>query len=604
MTSLRDYEKVKVIGKGSFGEAVLVRHNGALVVMKRIQLSQLSKKEQTEAENEIRILRRLHHPNIVQYLNSFKDSSKLCIVMEYADGGDLSAKLKARRNVLLPEAEIMHIFLQLCLAMKHLHDQHILHRDLKTQNIFLTSHPTHPVVKLGDFGISTSLQNTMALARTMCGTPYYFSPELCQNRPYNNKSDVWSVGCVLYELCTLQHAFNGGSMQALLQKIVKGAYRQIPKSVPSYIRNLVADLLQRDPKFRPSINRVLCMESIRKRAQLLVESGPAASKPRVEKKVEKKVEKDSRENSVQVNDKLARLLAEKQKEGKERGPRVVRANSSPEMRAAPKTPVRNINHPVSSPAPASTPDRPASGGDRTEHLRRQAAQQKEQMERRMQDAIRRENDRQQGERKRREQQKQAQEARTAHLEQRRNERVLRQQGFERDMQERREEIQREEKHQQAKARRHSAPSERCGWLQVEGHVDELRRQMDDTPSKFAQMKGLPADPAAAAYLEAKLAAQMNRNKPCNPFQGDESRIMAQEGYAQRLMQEVAPQPAQHAQKVERVEVKQYRPPPGIGAGLHAQAKRVDLDQALVWEKNGAVLEYTISTQCYFNEGVP
>ncbi|ESL07536.1 serine/threonine protein kinase [Trypanosoma rangeli SC58] len=257
---LSKYRKVKSIGKGSFGEAVLVRSktDGKRYVVKAIESASMTAKEKRDVQNEIRILSAVNHPNIVRYHEHFEDGTLIFIIMEYAEGGDLNSRIKeAKKNDPLKPFEpklAMFWFLQICMALKYLHDNHILHRDLKTANVFLTS---RNVVKLGDFGISTVLQNTMACAKTVCGTPYYFSPELCQNRPYNNKSDVWALGVVFYELLTLQRPFNAKSLKELLKKILVGQYDPIPSTVPGEMRGLCAALLQVNPVQRPSINRIL-----------------------------------------------------------------------------------------------------------------------------------------------------------------------------------------------------------------------------------------------------------------------------------------------------------------------------------------------------------
>lgn len=124
--------------------------------------------------------------------------------------GDLYNILKKRRGQLLPEETIIDWFVQICLSLKHVHDRKILHRDLKTQNIFVSS---GGLLKLGDFGVAKVLGGTNILASTAVGTPYYLSPEICQNRRYNHKSDIWSLGCVLYEITTLRHAFDANSLQ-------------------------------------------------------------------------------------------------------------------------------------------------------------------------------------------------------------------------------------------------------------------------------------------------------------------------------------------------------------------------------------------------------
>jgi len=254
------YRKIKSVGKGSFGEAVLVRSkaDGKRYIAKAIESAAMSPKEKRDVQNEIKILAAVNHPNIVRYHEHFEDGTLIFIVMEYADGGDLSSRIKdaKKQDPIKPFDPKLCMFwlLQICMALKYLHDNHILHRDLKTANIFLT---TKNVVKLGDFGISTVLQNTMACAKTVCGTPYYFSPELCQSKPYNNKSDVWALGVVFYEILTLARPFNAKTLKDLVRKIVVGQYEAVPATVPAEMRALCASLLQVNPSMRPSINRIL-----------------------------------------------------------------------------------------------------------------------------------------------------------------------------------------------------------------------------------------------------------------------------------------------------------------------------------------------------------
>lgn len=118
--------------------------------------------------------------------------------MEYADGGDLRGLIKRRRGNLLPEGVLLDIFVQICLAVKHLHDRKIVHRDLKSENIFLMA--SNGIVKVGDLGIAKVLQGTTQFARTKIGTPLTMSPEILMDQPYNQATDLWSLGCILYEL--------------------------------------------------------------------------------------------------------------------------------------------------------------------------------------------------------------------------------------------------------------------------------------------------------------------------------------------------------------------------------------------------------------------
>lgn len=283
---LTKYRKVKSIGKGSFGEAVLVRSklDGKRYVVKAIDSSSMTAKEKRDVQTEIRILAAVNHPNIIRYHEHFEDGSLIFIIMEFADGGDLNSRIKeAKKQEPVRPFDpklAMFWFLQICMALKYLHDNHILHRDLKTANIFLTS---KNVVKLGDFGISTVLQNTLAYARTVCGTPYYFSPELCRSLPYNNKSDVWSLGVIFYEMLTLQRPFNARSLRELLKKILSGQFDPIPTSVPEKMRQLCKELLQINPAQRPSVNKILENTFVQESLQgLSVDLEQQAEKERME----------------------------------------------------------------------------------------------------------------------------------------------------------------------------------------------------------------------------------------------------------------------------------------------------------------------------------
>jgi NIMA (never in mitosis gene a)-related kinase len=209
----------------------------------------MHQKERDEARKEVLVLAQMVHPNIVSYRGSFEEHGNLYIVMDYCEGGlrvrhrtltttgDLFTKISNRKGVYFSEDEILDLFVQICLALKHVHDRKILHRDLKTQNIFLTK---KDLVKLGDFGIARVLHSTHELARTAIGTPYYLSPEICGGKAYNNKSDIWSLGCILYEMTTLKHAFEAGDMRRLMLKICGGSYSPPPRHYSPDLRGLIA----------------------------------------------------------------------------------------------------------------------------------------------------------------------------------------------------------------------------------------------------------------------------------------------------------------------------------------------------------------------------
>ena len=265
--NLKKYKRLKYLGKGSYGAAILVELRAnpkQRFVIKEIVIGHLKDVEQNAAKKEAEVLHQMQHSNITMYVESFVESSKLFIVMEYADGGDLSTVLAKRKKAetLWPENELMRIFVQICLALKHVHEQNILHRDLKAANIFLSS---KGIIKLGDFGIAKVLDSTEEQARTQIGTPYYLSPEICESLPYGRQSDVWSLGIVLFELLTFELPFQAQSLPALVHRIctVEPMYEKVDKSYSRSITELVKSLLHKDPLQRPTLQQVVSTDFLK-----------------------------------------------------------------------------------------------------------------------------------------------------------------------------------------------------------------------------------------------------------------------------------------------------------------------------------------------------
>ena len=253
----------------------------------------MPREEREAALQEAKLLASMRHPNIVACVESFVDkkSKKLCIVQEYCAGGDVHERLREtkqrhRRGVVtkgyypavvgdtqitlpsgLPESIAVDWFTEILLGMKHVHDRKVLHRDLKTQNVFLTADGR---CRLGDFGVSKVLNGTHNLASTAVGTPYYLSPEICLNKKYDHKSDVWSLGCVLYELCAGAHPFDAASLKLLVAKITKGAFAPVPGVSPE-VSLAIKAMLQREPKKRPSVNELLQRQPFSLRAEALLD---------------------------------------------------------------------------------------------------------------------------------------------------------------------------------------------------------------------------------------------------------------------------------------------------------------------------------------------
>ncbi|XP_045695075.1 serine/threonine-protein kinase Nek3 [Phyllostomus hastatus] len=249
------YTVLRVIGEGSFGRALLVQRESSprTFAMKEIRLPKSSSETQNSRKEAV-LLAKMKHPNVVAFKESFEAEGHLYIVMEYCDGGDLLQKIKHQKGRLFPEDTILNWFTQMCLGVNHIHKKRVLHRDIKSKNIFLTQNGK---VKLGDFGSARLLSSPMAFACSYVGTPYYVPPEVWENMPYNNKSDIWSLGCTLYELCTLKHPFQAKSWKSLILKVCQGSVSPLPSHYSYELQHLIKQMFKRSPAHRPSATTLL-----------------------------------------------------------------------------------------------------------------------------------------------------------------------------------------------------------------------------------------------------------------------------------------------------------------------------------------------------------
>eukprot|EP00471_Norrisiella_sphaerica_P005427 CAMPEP_0184481902 /NCGR_PEP_ID=MMETSP0113_2-20130426/3476_1 /TAXON_ID=91329 /ORGANISM="Norrisiella sphaerica, Strain BC52" /LENGTH=645 /DNA_ID=CAMNT_0026861339 /DNA_START=446 /DNA_END=2383 /DNA_ORIENTATION=+ len=259
---LEVYKKIKKIGRGQFGVVSLVKsiEDGKYYVNKSLALDQLSSQEKEGARREVLMLESMKHPLIVSYKESIMIKDTLNIIMEHCEGGDLASCIQGRESH-FDEQVILQWFTQIALAIQFCHKNHIIHRDIKSQNIFLTK---DGIVKLGDFGIARVLNGTHELATSVVGTPFSMSPEVCENKPYSKPSDIWAMGCVLYEMCTLKHAFNANNLLGLVWKIVQKKHPPIPKQYSIELANLIDSMLEKDPRKRPSVKEILDKPFIKK----------------------------------------------------------------------------------------------------------------------------------------------------------------------------------------------------------------------------------------------------------------------------------------------------------------------------------------------------
>ena len=270
ITKIRDYIIIKRIGFGSSGLVYQVYNNNdpykTILILKQIPFRNISNNfEETtrklkEAKNESLILSKLSYKYVVKYYDSFIEDDCINIIMEFCEEGDFGTFIinLIQKNNYLSEQQIWHFFIQISLGLAYIHSKNILHRDLKPMNIFLKK---NNLIKIGDLGVAKMLQtNTKAI--TYIGTPYYLSPEVCEGKPYNSKSDVWALGCILYELCTLKKPFNAFNQAALCMKIIEGKFTPLSKvqSAPKYSKNLeklINSMLKRDYMERPLMKEII-----------------------------------------------------------------------------------------------------------------------------------------------------------------------------------------------------------------------------------------------------------------------------------------------------------------------------------------------------------
>jgi NIMA (never in mitosis gene a)-related kinase len=265
---MNDFQIISKLGEGAYSTVFKVKRNvdNKIYALKKVKLLNLSEKEKENSLNEVRILASVKSNFVVSYKEAFFDEkdNTLCIIMEFADKGDLYQKIVQHKKsaILFEESDIWRIFIQLVKGLKSLHDLKILHRDMKSANVFLFSNGS---AKLGDLNVSKVAKR--GLGYTQTGTPYYASPEVWKDKPYDNKSDVWSLGCVLYEMITLRPPFRAQNMEGLYNKVCKGQFSRIPDKFSDDLFKVVQFLLQVNPASRPSCEQILNHPIVQKRIE-------------------------------------------------------------------------------------------------------------------------------------------------------------------------------------------------------------------------------------------------------------------------------------------------------------------------------------------------
>ena len=262
------FEILEKLGDGAYSVVYKVRRkeDSQIYALKKVSLSNLSQKEKENSLNEVRILASVKSTFVIAYKEAFIDEKdqSLCIVMEYADKGDLYQKITQFKKMgcLIDEVDIWRIFIQMTKGLKALHDLKILHRDLKSANIFLFSDGS---AKIGDLNVSKVAYK--GLGYTQTGTPYYASPEVWRDEPYDMKSDIWSLGCVTFEMLALHPPFRAENMEKLYEKVIKCQYGKISERYSEDIKEIIKLLLKVKTKERPTCAQILKHPLVKKRLE-------------------------------------------------------------------------------------------------------------------------------------------------------------------------------------------------------------------------------------------------------------------------------------------------------------------------------------------------
>jgi serine/threonine protein kinase len=271
------FDKLRTLGTGAFGSAFHVRDRSTQKEYALKVSAVADAKIRAAALSEAAILTKLHDPNVVEIFAQWEEGATFCILLELC-GGSVSDLIRGGREAgkLLSEAFILRVFSQLCAGLAYVHCQGVLHRDIKSANIlWQRGEDGQLIIKLADFGISRHLGDG-SVAHTFIGSPFSLSPEILNGSPYNQKSDIWSLGCVLFELCALNNPFGGKnpSLGSIVSSIFTGTHPPLHSTFSAELQSLLSSLFTLDPAQRPDIQAVLVFPIIQTSLAALQVYGP------------------------------------------------------------------------------------------------------------------------------------------------------------------------------------------------------------------------------------------------------------------------------------------------------------------------------------------
>ena len=254
-----DYQFIANIGQGMYGQVykAINKKENKFYAIKRLNFKDINEKEKKQINNEVSLIKNLKHPNVISYKDSFNDvDNYFNIVTTFCEGGDIYNKIQKQNGEFFKEEQILNWMVQILLGLNYIHKNGIIHRDIKPQNIFIQN---KHIICIGDFGIAKIINQIQTQTMTsIIGTPLYMSPESF-NEPNskNLASDIWSMGCCLYEICNLKHAFGADRLESVFCKVREGKHPPVNKKYSNELRNIIDSMLSVKPNDRPTIPQLL-----------------------------------------------------------------------------------------------------------------------------------------------------------------------------------------------------------------------------------------------------------------------------------------------------------------------------------------------------------